>query len=93
MILIFIFAWTSSISYGSKLERWTDPNVEGSIQPNALADASRQPKLFFEVRIISSIKESHSLKNYYHSLDNIIYLSFANSAHVIRVFYCPPHIL
>ena len=59
MILIFIFAWTSSISYGSKLERWTDPNVEGSIQPNALADASRQPKLFFEVRIISSIKESH----------------------------------
>ena len=51
--VIFIFAWTASLSYGSKLERWNDPNVEGSIQPNALADASRQPKLFFEVRILS----------------------------------------
>merc|ERR1719150_1629074 len=54
MILIFIFAWTSSLSYGSKLERWTDPNVEGSIQPNALADASRQPKLFFETTTTST---------------------------------------
>ena len=53
IVVIFIFAWTSSLSYGSKLERWNDPNVEGSIQPNALADASRQPKLFFEVRILS----------------------------------------
>ena len=53
LVVIFIFAWTSSLTYGSKLERWNDPNVEGSIQPNALADASRQPKLFFTVRIFS----------------------------------------
>ena len=34
---------------GLKLEHWSDPNVEGSILPSALAGASRGPKLFFEV--------------------------------------------
>lgn len=37
----------SSMCHGSKLEHWQHPEVEGSIQPNALRSASRNPKLFF----------------------------------------------
>ena len=36
------------------MEHWNDPNVEGSIQPSALTEASRNPKLFFEVNYITN---------------------------------------
>ena len=48
-LVIIFFSCTLSFIYGSKLEHWSDPNVEGSIQPSALTEASRNPKLFFEV--------------------------------------------
>ena len=45
----------SSMCHGSKLEHWQHPEVEGSIQPNALRSASRNPKLFFGVSVISKV--------------------------------------
>ena len=48
--VIFILCCNLTFSCGLKLEHWSDPIIEGSIKPNALADASRKPKLFFGVR-------------------------------------------
>jgi len=52
--VIIFFSCTLSFIYGSKLEHWNDPNVEGSIQPSALTEASRNPKLFFETTTTST---------------------------------------
>ena len=49
-LVIFILCCNLTFSCGLKLEHWSDPIIEGSIKPNALADASRKPKLFFGVR-------------------------------------------
>ena len=49
-LVIFILYCNLTFSCGLKLEHWSDPIIEGSIIPNALADASRKPKLFFGVR-------------------------------------------
>ena len=42
-----------SLQFGSgkKLEKWFDPQVEGSIQKEALTDAKRNPKFFFGVSL------------------------------------------
>ena len=49
-LVIFILCSNLTFACGLKLEHWSDPIIEGSIKPNALADASRKPKLFFGVR-------------------------------------------
>ena len=54
-IVIIFLASMSSMCHGSKLEHWQHPEVEGSIQPNALRSASRNPKLFFGVSVISKV--------------------------------------
>ena len=36
-------------TFGLKLEKWHHPHIEGSIQPEALSTALRNPKIFFGV--------------------------------------------
>ena len=65
-IVILFLSFISSRCHGSKLENWRDPNLDGSIQPDALQSASRNPKLFFGV---SSIKLPIALSlQYIHTL-------------------------
>ena len=54
VIIFFSCILSLFTSHGSKLEHWNDPNVEGSIQPSVLTEASRNPKLFFEVNYITN---------------------------------------
>ena len=48
----------------AKLEKWLDPSIESSVEPSALKSASRNPKLFFGVRIIFKIYHAMILFNF-----------------------------
>ena len=52
LILINNLSW----SCGSKLEHWINPSIDGSILPEALQSAKRNPKIFFAVSISPFIK-------------------------------------
>ena len=67
-IVILFLSCILSWCHGSKLENWRDPSIDGSIQPDALQSASRNPKLFFGV---SSIKLPLDLSVHYRSLKEI----------------------
>merc|ERR1719328_854727 len=64
VIIFFSCILSLFTSHGSKLEHWSDPNVEGSIQPSALTEASRNPKLFFETTSTSTSTKTTSLITY-----------------------------
>ena len=60
------------VANSAKLEKWLDPSIESSVEPSALRSASRNPKLFFGVRIIFKIYHAMILFN--HSL-NFLYFN------------------
>ena len=49
MKLISLFLCLINCTFGLKLEKWHHPDIEGSIQPEALSTALRNPKIFFGV--------------------------------------------
>ena len=49
MKLISLFLCMINCTFGLKLEKWHHPDIEGSIQPEALSTALRNPKIFFGV--------------------------------------------
>jgi len=48
-----ILTLTVDLHVAKKLEGWTDPEIQGSVEPQALRSAARNPKIFWGV--------SHSL--------------------------------
>ena len=50
-LMILILINNLSWSCGSKLEHWINTSIEGSILPEALQNAKRNPKIFFGVSI------------------------------------------
>ena len=46
---LFVILCLINCTFGSKLERWFHPEIEGSTQSEALSTARRNPKLFFGV--------------------------------------------
>ena len=46
---VFVILCLINCTFGSKLERWFHPEIEGSTQSEALSTARRNPKLFFGV--------------------------------------------
>ena len=44
----------------SKLENWHDPNIEGSIQQEAIENARRNPKIFHAVSKLSNFDKNPS---------------------------------
>ena len=54
---LFVLLCLINCAFGSKLERWFHPDIEGSTQSEALSTARRNPKLFFGVSI--SFNSSH----------------------------------
>jgi len=44
-----ILTLTVHLNVAKKLEGWTDPEIHGSVEPQALRSAARNPKLFWGV--------------------------------------------
>ena len=49
----------------SKLENWHDPNIEGSIQQEAIENARRNPKIFHAVSKLSSFDKTQPLISFF----------------------------
>ena len=49
----------------SKLENWHDPNIEGSIQHEAIENARRNPKIFHAVSKLSSFDKTQPLISFF----------------------------
>jgi hypothetical protein len=46
-----VFLVTFDPVFCKKLEGWAHPEIQGSVEPNALKSASRNPKFFWGVSI------------------------------------------